>query len=226
MLRLSVGPYKTNSYVLLCGQTRSLAVDPGGDAATLLSAVAGTELAAILLTHGHSDHTRALVELHRATGAPIGVHPRDAHMLPIAPQWLFEDGEDLRLARCHLRIHHLPGHSPGSVAFEVLPDLWLVGDTLFPGGPGHTDSPDQFAQLIQTLWQRVFVLPPETRLFPGHGAPTTVGREAEPFHAFLQRGWAEDAYGDVRWDTRPGDLSNGKPSDSQTRVCADGVGHG
>jgi hydroxyacylglutathione hydrolase len=203
LLQFTVGQYQTNSYVLFCGTTHSLIVDPGDDVGTLLSAIAGTELAAILLTHGHPDHTGALVELHRATDAPIGVHPRDANLLPIPPQIVLQDGTSVRFGVCRVPVHHLPGHTAGSVAFELAQNPWLVGDTLFPGGPGHTDSPAQFAQLIQTLWERVFVLPPHTRLLPGHGPPTTVGREFEPFHAFLRHGWSEDAYGDIRWDTRP-----------------------
>ncbi len=206
LLHFTVGQYQTNSYVLFCGKTHSLIVDPGDDVATLLSAVAGTELAAILLTHGHSDHTGALIELHQATGAPIGVHPNDADLLPIRPQIALQDGASAGFGTCRVQVHHLPGHTAGSVAFEAAQDLWLVGDTIFPGGPGHTDSPAQFSQLIQTLWERIVVLPPDTRLFPGHGPPTSVGREAEPFYAFLARGWAEDAYGDVRWDTKPGAL--------------------
>jgi len=206
MLCLTVGQYQTNSYVLFCGKTHSLIVDPAGNAETLLSAIAGTELAAILLTHGHGDHTGALLELHQATDAPIGVHAPDAKLLPVVPHRLLKDGEDVSYGACHVRVHHLPGHTSGSVAFELAQGIWLVGDTIFPGGPGHTDSPAQFAQLIQTLWQSVFVLPPDTQLLPGHGPPTTVGMEAEPFHTFLQHGWGEDAYGNVRWDTQPGAL--------------------
>jgi hypothetical protein len=64
--------------------------------------------------------------------------------------------------------------------------------------------------LVQTLRGRVFVLPQATQLLPGHGPPTTVGREYEPFQTFLEHGWAEDAYGDVRWDTQPGRPGDGE----------------
>jgi glyoxylase-like metal-dependent hydrolase (beta-lactamase superfamily II) len=204
LLRIPVGPHRTNSYVLFCDRTHSLLVDPGGDAATLIAATAGTRLSAILLTHGHRDHTAALVELHLATGAPIGAHPLDAALLPIPPTIELRDGQVVRFGGCQVLAHHLPGHTPGSVGLELSQDLWLVGDTVFPGGPGHTDSPAQFAQLLQTLWQHIFTLPAKTQLLPGHGPATTVGDEAEPFHTFLQRGWAEDAYGDVQWESRPG----------------------
>lgn len=204
ILRLPVGPYQTNSYVLFCGTTHALLIDPGDDPGTLLSAIAGTQLVAILLTHGHSDHIGALAEMRQATGAPIGVHSSDAELLPVTPDFELVDGQIVRFGRCRVRVHHLPGHTPGSVGLELTGHRWLVGDTIFPDGPGHTDSPVQFAQLIQTLWERIFVLPKDTQLLPGHGEPTTVGREYEPFHAFLERGWAEDAYGDVLWDTKPG----------------------
>jgi len=208
ILRLPVGIYQTNSYVLFCSTRHTLLVDPADDPGTLVSAIAGTHLAAILLTHGHPDHTGALAELRQATGAPVGVHPADAELLPVPPDLKLHDGQVVHFGRCRVRVHHLPGHTPGSVGLQLSGHRWLVGDTIFPGGPGHTDSPADFAQLMQTLWQRIFVLLPKTQLLPGHGEPTTVGHEYEPFHTFLRKGWAEDAYGDVRWDTKPGVLGS------------------
>ncbi len=204
VLCIPVGPFQTNSYILMCDQGHSVLVDPGAEPATLLAALARTEPVAILLTHGHPDHVGALLDVREATGAPIGIHPADAQLLPVQPDFNLSDGQRLVLGLCQVRVHHLPGHTPGSVAFELPGNRFLVGDTIFPGGPGHTDSPAQFAQLIRTLWERIFVLPLETQLLPGHGQHTLVGREYEPFHRFLERGWAEDAYGDVEWNTKPG----------------------
>lgn len=206
LLRIPVGVYQTNSYILYCGKTHTLLVDPGGDIGTLLTGIAGTYLVAILLTHGHPDHVGALAELRRATQAPLGVHPADASLLPLRPDFELYDGQAVPFGCCSAQVHHLPGHTPGSVGLQLSNRCWLVGDTIFPGGPGHTDSPADFARLVQTLRQSIFVLPENTLLLPGHGEATTVGREHGPFDAFLKQGWAEYAYGDVRWDTEPSTL--------------------
>jgi hydroxyacylglutathione hydrolase len=204
VLVAAVGPYQSNSYVLVCNKTHALLVDPGDDPGTLLGIVAGTQLVAILLTHGHPDHAGALAEVRQATGAPVGVHPGDAGLLPVPPDFELYDGQVVPFGGCYVGVHHLPGHTPGSIGLRLTGDRWLVGDTIFPAGPGRTDSPAQFTQLVQTLSESIFVLPQATQLLPGHGEPTTVGREYKPFHTFLERGWAVDAYGDVRWDTKPG----------------------
>jgi len=203
LLRVPVGIYSTNSYVLLCSSGFSVLVDPGDEPGTLLSAIAGTRVAFILLTHGHPDHSGALAELHHATGAPVAVHDADAAQLPLSPDRLLEDGQVLRFGRCRLKVHHLPGHTPGSVGLQLSGRRWLVGDAVFPGGPGHTDSPAAFATLIQALQRRIFSLPGRTQLFPGHGLSTMVGQERGAFQAFMRRGWAEGTCGDTLWETGP-----------------------
>ena len=203
ILCLPLGQYLTNTYLVSCADGSALVVDPAGDPETILRAASGHQVSAILLTHGHPDHTGALAEVRQATGAPVGVHPADAPLLAATPDFALHDGQTVRFGHCQVHVHHLPGHTAGSVALELDRQRWLVGDAIFPGGPGHTDSPADFCQLIQTLRERIFVLPEETELLPGHGISTTVGREIEPFQAFLRHGWPAGACGDVNWDIQP-----------------------
>jgi glyoxylase-like metal-dependent hydrolase (beta-lactamase superfamily II) len=202
IVRIPVGRHLTNSYLLTCGRV-SLLVDPGDEAGTLLNAVAGTHLSGIVCTHGHFDHTGALAEVVEATGATAGAHPADASKLPVTPDLHLRDGQVLKVGRCSLRVHHLPGHTPGSVGLQVSGRRRLVGDAVFPGGPGHTESVSAFAELLETLRQRIFALPAGSLPLPGHGPSTTVGRERGPFNQFARNGWADGAFGDVQWSTRP-----------------------
>jgi glyoxylase-like metal-dependent hydrolase (beta-lactamase superfamily II) len=121
-------------------------------------------------------------------GIPIRIHPADAvpaglaEFAPIAPEEIIEVG-DLRL-----RAIHTPGHTPGSTCF-LLDDLLFSGDTLFPGGPGATHSPDQFAEIMGSLERHLFALPDETRVLPGHGLDTTIGAERPSLPEWRRRGY-------------------------------------
>jgi len=91
--RLEVGPWPVNCYLLCCPATGQVAiVDPGADAARILSAVGETQVCCILMTHGHADHTGALVEVHQITGAPVGIHLEDAVAFGLEADFPLMDG--------------------------------------------------------------------------------------------------------------------------------------
>ncbi len=207
---LVLGPYQMNCYLLTCPATGEMViVDPGDEAKAILQQIERAPVRYILLTHAHPDHIMALAEVRRATGAPVGVHPADAQVqwppdaepdpaLTVAPDFDLRDGQVLEFGQCQLRIVHTPGHTPGSVCL-MLDERVLVGDTIFPGGPGRSDSPAQLAQILDTLRTIVFRWPDETELYPGHGPGTTIGRERPAFEAFMSRLRSDDLYGDVTW---------------------------
>jgi glyoxylase-like metal-dependent hydrolase (beta-lactamase superfamily II) len=93
---------------------------------------------------------------------------------------------------------HVPGHTPGSVCLRLGKQV-IVGDAIFPGGPGHTTSPEALTQSLESLARRVFRWPDATELFPGHGSSTTVGAERESFEAFLAAERPANLCGDVAW---------------------------
>jgi glyoxylase-like metal-dependent hydrolase (beta-lactamase superfamily II) len=200
LIKLAVGPYDTNCYVLICPTSKeSIVVDPAAEAERILREVEGNTVKYILLTHAHMDHVGALAEVREATMASLGIHPADAQHFGVAADFELKDDGILEWGDCQLRVVHTPGHTPGSVCL-IVDDRVLVGDTIFPGGPGHSASPEAFKQILATLQETVFTWPDETELYPGHGAATTVGQERSAFEAFLQKPRPDRLCGDVMWE--------------------------
>jgi glyoxylase-like metal-dependent hydrolase (beta-lactamase superfamily II) len=115
-------------------------------------------------------------------------------MLPVRADRLLEDGEQITVGRCALEVVHVRGHTPGSVALlwrgdPERPHLWS-GDSLFPGGPGRTTTPEDFASVMDDLERKVFgPLPDECWVYPGHGKDTTLGAERASLPEWRARGW-------------------------------------
>ena len=143
----------------------------------------------IVETHGHWDHIQAIPQL-RDAGYQVAVTAADAGMLP-SYDLLLEDDTVLEVGRLRLRTILTPGHTPGSICFliEGSPVL-LSGDTLFPGGPGNTKSDlGNFPLIIESIDRRLFTLPAETLVMPGHGLDTTIGTERPHLQEWVDRGW-------------------------------------
>ena len=111
---------------------------------------------------------------------------------------LLGDGDTISFGTVGLKVLHTPGHTPGSICFLTGKYL-LSGDTIFPGGPGKTYSPDKLQQIIDSITGKIFVLPEDTRIFPGHGASTIVRREKVEFDVFSSRPHNASLCGDVLW---------------------------
>ncbi len=199
---LAVGQWQENCCLLVDHTANEgLLIDPGDEADRILDWIAGVTVRLILLTHAHRDHLGALAEVRAALRVSAGLHPDDAPLAArynVAADFALNDSDVLRLGTHEIRVAHTPGHTLGSVCLRF-DSRAIVGDAVFPGGPGHTNTPQEFNQSLASLQRTVFTWPDDTTLYPGHGRPTTVGQERPGFEAFLARPRAEDLCGDVSW---------------------------
>lgn len=188
--KVVVGPYVNNVYVVRCAETgQSVLIDAADEPEVLLPLCEELEVGDVLTTHGHRDHIQAVPAVRQA-GHRVGVAEADAGMLP-AHDFEIADDEVIEVGRLRLHAVHTPGHTPGSTCFTIEGSPVLFsGDTLFPGGPGNTRrNPVDFATIIRSLQQRLFTLPDETIVLPGHGDGTTIGTERPHLQEWIDRGW-------------------------------------
>ena len=194
-LAIVVDPmFDQNCYVLRRRDTDdALVVDPGLQHPQTIAVLEqrGLRCDRILLTHGHPDHVSGVPAVKAAFGCEAAIHPDDreqleaVHYLPGVPDDLpdvvcehdLADGEVLSWHGLDIEVVHTPGHTRGSVCFRVGPDL-LSGDTLFNRGIGRFDLPGgSRSALMFSIEHRIYTLPPETIVYPGHGERTTVEEE-------------------------------------------------
>jgi glyoxylase-like metal-dependent hydrolase (beta-lactamase superfamily II) len=188
--KFNVGPYENNAFVVRCTETGEGAlVDAANEHDRLVQVCRAAGVRRVLTTHGHWDHIQAVGPL-RDAGLDIAIGADDTFMLDTYDTTMVDD-EVITVGRLRLRTIHNPGHTPGSISFllEGHPVLF-TGDTLFPGGPGNTrlDHAD-FATIIESIDRRLFTLPAETLVFPGHGLDTTIGHERPHLQEWVDRGW-------------------------------------
>ena len=199
--KLELGAFGTNAYVLSCLKTdESVVVDAPAEAKKILEQLEGTNPKYILITHNHMDHTGALSELKSALNVPVGAHADDAGRLPVQPDILLNDGDVISVGEIQLTVLHTPGHTPGGICFLTAKYL-IAGDTIFPDGPGKTGSPTDFKQIVASLTGKIFVLPGDTLIYPGHGGSTILEKEKQAFEAFSARPHDPNLCGDVLWSS-------------------------
>jgi hydroxyacylglutathione hydrolase len=199
IIRMELGPWGTNAYIVICQATgESLLVDAPGEADKVLKQLAGSSPKYIAITHNHIDHIGALEELKAKLKIPVALHHEDAVRLSIRPDMELKDGDTIEVGKLKLKVLHTPGHTPGSLCFLLGKHL-ISGDTIFPGGPGKTGTPADFKQIVKSIESKLFVLPDDTQVYPGHGEGTVLSKEKKEFAVFASKQHDPGLCGDVLW---------------------------
>ena len=173
---VSMDGFEVNVYVIHAPEG-DIIVDAGGEPERILASTRNP-VSAILITHGHADHTSALDALREGTGAPpVYMHPEDAERTGVRGYEPLQDGEGMALAGQRLDVIHTPGHSRGSVTFVVGKDQ-IVGDLVLPGSVGRTDIPGASWNEIEVSLRKIMPYwEGETRLYAGHGPILSAAQE-------------------------------------------------
>ncbi|WP_144791968.1 MBL fold metallo-hydrolase [Kocuria palustris] len=207
---LDGGTWEVDNNVWIVGDDqRCLVIDPAHSPEAVRDAVAGREVEAVVLTHGHDDHVGVAPQVAEQLGSQTWLHPADRVLWDAThpqtpPDREIEDGTQFSIGPVTLTALHTPGHAPGSVCLHG-PDLGTLGedgivtqplsgvvfsgDTLFQGGPGATGrSYSDFPAIVESIRERLLSLPESTAVLTGHGDLTTIGDEAPHVQEWLDRG--------------------------------------
>ena len=193
--------FGNNIYIVVDGQTGQAAfIDAPDEVEKSVEAAefAGVTPSAILLTHGHGDHTASIdklkakysCELYGPAGEPGVADGQLDHAVA--------HGDEVKVGNLTFRAIHNPGHTPGSTTY-VHGKHAFVGDTLFPGGPGHSRSNALLQQEIESIRTRLLTLPEDTTIWPGHGDKATIAQSKAEYEVFASKEHDPDLHGDVNW---------------------------
>ncbi len=203
--RMVLGVCQTNCYFLYRdGEHEAIVVDPADQGGNIYAALQknGFRVAGILLTHGHFDHIWGLEELRERSGAPVYAWEQEKTLLgdarlnvssgagracSVEADVYVKDGDEITIAGMTCKLIGTPGHTEGSCCYYFPEGGFLVsGDTLFADSVGRTDLPTgDMGQLVRSVKEKLFLLPDETKVYPGHGEATEIGYEKQynPFCA-------------------------------------------
>ncbi|CAM3930892.1 MBL fold metallo-hydrolase [Tsukamurella strandjordii] len=195
--QLSVGGMDNNVYLVSDSAGHTLLIDAANEADRILAfarEIGGVEV--IVTTHRHLDHWYALADVREGLGVPAAAGVNDAEGIDAPTDRTLSDGEVLTVGDLTFDVIELVGHTPGSVALALRPEVdgapthIFTGDSLFPGGVGKTGSPEDFDRLFTDVTTKLFDrYDDDTVIHPGHGTGTTLGAERPHLAEWRERGW-------------------------------------
>ncbi len=195
-----LGSFGNNAYLIQDRASgEAIVVDAPAEGERILEALGEGKVTAIIVTHRHPDHWVSIDALKQATGAPVLCHEADQEPYAEKVDGTLGDGDEIEVGELRVRVIHTPGHTPGSVCLLVGSHL-ISGDTLFPGGPGRTNRPEDLQEEIRSITSRLFELPDEVAVHPGHGDDGTIGQSKREYVIFAAKEHPPDLRGDVTWE--------------------------
>ena len=199
-----LGRFANNAYIIADRASgRAILVDAPFESQRAIDAARGRTVERVIITHRHGDHWAEIDLVKRATGAPVYCHEADRAPYAAKVDGTLADGETIALGDTAVRVLHTPGHTPGSICLLVDTDaggVLISGDTLFPGGPGRSDSPAALREMIASITSKLLPLPGDTAVLPGHGDDTTIADAKREYAVFASKQHAADLCGDVTWE--------------------------
>ncbi|MBM3140635.1 MAG: MBL fold metallo-hydrolase [Chloroflexi bacterium] len=195
----ALGRLANNAYVLRPhdgGPVTVVDVPEGFEA--VLEALADLPVERVIITHSHFDHWGGYDVMRARVSAPVLVGAEETNIDASRPVERLADRAELAVGAARLRVIHTPGHTPGSICLHVGGAV-ITGDTLFPGGPGHSRTHGALEQEIASITSKLYALPEATVVLPGHGPGTTIGESKREYAVFSSREHPADLHGDVLW---------------------------
>lgn len=195
------GSFANNVYIVIDRSSgESAFIDAPGEPEVSIEAAetAGVRPSRILLTHSHGDHTAGIAALKERYGCELYADAREPWLAEGQPDHAVTEGDTVTVGALPFRVLSVPGHTLGSTTY-VFGAHAFVGDTLFPGGPGRSASNEALKQELDSITSKLYALPDDITIYPGHGARTTIGASKAEYAAFAAKEHPDDLHGDVTW---------------------------
>jgi glyoxylase-like metal-dependent hydrolase (beta-lactamase superfamily II) len=197
--KINMGAFDNNGYIVVCPETNEgVIIDTPAEPEKLLAEIGDVKVTNILITHRHQDHLLGFDEITQNVRADVAIGVEDAEVLPRPPEVPLKDGDLIKFGRQEMQVLATPGHTVGGRCFLLGKHLFS-GDTLFPGGPGRTASPEAFQQVVDSITRKLLVLPDDIAVYPGHGLDTTIGTARQEYQNFASRPHPADLHGEITW---------------------------
>ena len=197
--KIKCGPFDNNAYVLVCRETnQSILIDTPADPNVFIAIAESTKVNRILITHSHSDHIAGFDEVINTFKVPVNISKYDSNALNYDLLDDLKDDSKISFGNLNLQVLFTPGHTAGSTCFYLDGHLFS-GDTLFPGGPGKTQSEEKLNQIIDSITGKLFVLPSSTIFYPGHGDDGELSVSISEYEIYKSKNVHSQTFGDIFW---------------------------